>query len=206
MVDFIHTWGVNDPLILDLITKLPRESFIASGYRTVAYSDTFLPIGYNQVTLPPKIIARLLQALKLSQQERVLEVGTGSGYLTTLLSHLSKTVISIEIIPELARIAQENLTTHHVTTAQVEIGNGRLGWLKQAPYDVIVLTGAIPRLEKNLVEQLTIGGRLFAVIGKPPVMFATLITRTSKLDWQKEELFETEFPFLSSTQTEYFDF
>ena len=190
----VRTWGVLDPEILDLLLTIPRELFVPPSFRSLAFSDTDIPIGYGQVMLPPKIVGRILQSIKPNASGTVLEVGTGTGYMTALLSKLAKKTVSIEIILELATAAQNNLEALHLENIRLECGDAVTGWLQHAPYDVIILTGSVPRLPDSLKEQLIPGGRLFAVVGEPPVMSAMLITRVDEIQWKKESLFETDIP------------
>jgi len=189
----VRAWEVLDARILNLLTLIPREQFV-SAPKALAFSDTFVPIGFDQVTLPAKIVGRALQALQITNTESVLEIGTGTGYLTALLCHLAKKVTSLEIIPELSFEAKQHLKTLKLHNATLEVGNGMEGWPNHGPYDVIILTGSVPLLPKILREQLSIQGRLFAVVGQPPTMSALLITRMTKELWQEKALFETDIP------------
>lgn len=203
----VSPWNVLEKSILDLLLTVPREPFVLKKYQDLAYSDTFLPIGFDQVTLPPKIVGRLLQALKLAPEESVLEIGTGTGYLTTLLAKLTHQIVSIEIIHELSHQAKVNLRAFHARHVQLHVGDGIHGYMTKAPFDAIVLTGSVPVLPKALREQLSINGRLFAVVGEPPVMTAFLITRLGKDRFREQALFETEIPILfNAPSPELFNF
>ena len=203
----IRTWGVLDPKILELLSTLPREEFVPSAYKTLAFSDAAIPIGYDQVMLPPKIVGRMLQALTLSKQDSVLEVGTGTGYITALLSELTKRVLSLEIIPELAQVAQDKLNTLNLHNIDLRVANGAKGWFQESPYDVIAITGSLPVLPPQLREQLAVKGRLFVVVGAAPVMTAKLIIRQEAAEWSEQNLFETVIPsLLEAPQPELFRF
>jgi protein-L-isoaspartate(D-aspartate) O-methyltransferase len=139
----------------------------------------------------PKLEARVLQELNIRRTDRVLEVGTGSGYLTALMSHRASHVFSVEISPALAEFGRANLERHGADDVTLEIGDAARGWPSHAPYDVIVLTGSTPLLPRSLLEQLAPGGRLFAVVGEPPVMTARLVTATLPGAWRATDLFET---------------
>jgi protein-L-isoaspartate(D-aspartate) O-methyltransferase len=184
---------------------LPREQFVLPAYRHLAFSDSFMPIGEGQVSLPPKIIGRMLQALKLDPQETVLEVGTGTGYITALLACLVKQVVSVEIIPTLSVKATQllyslNLSHRlHSHPIQLAVGNAAQGWQAQAPYDAILFTGSLPFLPADVREQLSVKGRIFAILGREPVMSATLLTRLGKERWSEQVLFETVLPPLIDT-------
>lgn len=193
----IRTWDVLDPRLLDLFKKSPRERFVIPAFKNLAFSDDFIPIGHNQVTLPPKTIGRILQALALTPKEHVLEIGTGTGYLTSLVSHLVKKVLTVEIIPELAKEAAKHfqeLGLHNITQ---EIGDGSHGWAKGAPYDAIIFTGSLPFIPNAIATQLAPQGRLFAILGKEPVMSAVMLTKKDKGHFQQKILFETLVPPLT---------
>lgn len=190
----LQSWGVLDPALLKLFMTVPREQFVLPEYRDLAFSDSFLPIGQGQVSLPPKIIGRMLQALKLDAEETVLEVGTGTGYITALLACLVKQVVSLEIIPELSLKAAELLQLGKHSHLQLAIGNAAAGWKASAPYDAIIFTGSLPFLPAIVREQVSINGRIFAILGREPVMSATLLTRLGKERWSEQVLFETVLP------------
>ena len=203
----VRPWQVLDPNILELLLSIPREPFILEEYEQLAYCDTLLPIGYDQLTLPPKIVGRLLQALKLHAHETVLEVGTGTGYLSTLLAHLCHKVVSLEIIHELSYQAKINLRSFNISNVELEVGDGIHGCALKAPFDAIILTGSVPVLPKALREQLSINGRLFAVVGESSIMTAFLITRLSQDRFREQPLFETEIPVLfNAPHLKNFDF
>ena len=192
----VRAWEVLDPRILNLLTLIPREQFVPADFQALAFTDTFIPIGFNQVMLPAKIVGRALQALNIQETESVLEIGTGTGYLTALLCHLAHKVTSVEIIPELSLTAKHHLKALHLQNATLEVGNGIDGWPDHGPYDVIILTGSVPLIPKALRAQLSIHGRLFAVVGQAPAMSAVLITRINQELWREKVLFETDIPAL----------
>jgi protein-L-isoaspartate(D-aspartate) O-methyltransferase len=139
----------------------------------------------------PKLEARVVQELDVHKTDRVLEVGTGSGYLTALIAHRAAQVYSVEINPRLAEFGRANLERHGADNVSVEIGDAARGWPSHAPYDVIVLTDSTPILPRAFAEQLAVGGRLFAVVGEEPAMSARLITCTAPGAWRSDDLFET---------------
>jgi len=175
----IRPWEVLDQAVLDLLYAVPREEFVPAAFRRLAFADMEIPIGEGEAMMAPKIEARLLQALALRKTDRVLEVGTGSGYLTALLARCAAHVHSLEIRPGLAAFGRENLERFGADNVTLEVGDGARGDPKRAPYDAIVLTGSTPVLPAVLKEQLAPGGRLFAVVGEPPVMVAQLVTCTA---------------------------
>lgn len=194
----VRPWDVLDQRVLDLLGSVPREAFVPDTYRELAFADLELPIGHDQVMLPPRTQARALQSLDVRAADRVLELGTGSGYLTALLARLAHHVYSVEILPELAELASRNLTAIGVTNATVETGDAAAGWPRHAPYDVILVGGAMASVPDSLREQLRTGGRMFVVAGDEPVMEARLITRVGENQWTDEALFETRIPPLAN--------
>ena len=187
----IRTWEVLDQDVLDLLYVVRREEFVPEKYRALAFSDMEIPIGEGERMWQPKMEARVLQELAIRRTDRVLEVGTGSGHLTALMSHRASQVVSVEIKPALAAFGRANLERHATDNVTLEIGDAARGWETHAPYDVIVLTGSTPILSRNFVEQLAPGGRLFAVVGEPPVMAARLVVANAPGAWHSTGLFET---------------
>ena len=192
----IRPWEVLDQHVLDLLSKLPREDFVPERYRKLAYMDTTIPLGNDQVMMPPRVEARILQALNIQADETVLEVGTGSGYVTALLASLGDHVYSVDINAEMTRTAGDKLADHGISNVTLETGDAARGWDAHAPYDVIVVTGSLPLLPANFKQALKIGGRLVAVVGDSPVMEVVLITREGESEWAQETLFETDLPAL----------
>jgi protein-L-isoaspartate(D-aspartate) O-methyltransferase len=150
-----------------------------------------IPIGEGQRMWQPKMEARVLQELNIRKTDRVLEVGTGSGYLSALMSHRAAHVFSVEISPALAQFGRANLERHGADNVTLEIGDAARGWPRHAPYDVIVLTGSTPLLPRAFPETLSPGGRLFAVVGEAPAMTARLVVATTPGTWRSTDLFET---------------
>ena len=187
----IRTWEVLDQRVLDTLFVVKREQYVPNKYRPLAFADMEIPLSHGEVMLAPKLEARMLQELTLSARDRVLEVGTGSGYMTALLAALAGHVYSVELQAELAESAQAKLTEHKVRNVTLETGDAGRGWLRHAPYDAIVLTGSVPLLPKGLEQQLKPQGRLLAVVGTPPVMTARLVTSVSEGVYNEVGLFET---------------
>lgn len=194
----IRTWEVLDPTVLDLLKQVPREAFVPPQYAGLAFADLEIPIGHGQTMLSPKIEGRILQALEVKKTDKVLEIGTGSGYLTALLAKLAKEVISVDINPDLSQIAQQRLTQQKINHVTLEIGDAANGWDAHAPYDVIVFTGSLPMPPDNVQQSLTVGGRMFVVIGEAPVMEATIIRRVAANSFKHDVLFETCLPALTN--------
>ena len=203
----IRTWEVLDQDVLDALQAVPRDAFVPEDFRLLAYSDTRIPLGFGQFMMPPRVEARIVQALKPNRQERVLEIGTGSGYLAALLAQFARNVLSLEIHPELAGSAQRRLRAQHLTNITVLAQDGLNGAADRGPFDVIAVTGALYRRSPALEAQLAEGGRLFAVIGQGPAMEAVLVTREAGEVFVTETLFETELePLLGAEPPPRFSF
>jgi protein-L-isoaspartate(D-aspartate) O-methyltransferase len=187
----IRTWEVLDQDVLDLLYLVPREEFVPAEHRALAFSDLEIPIGQGERMWQPKLEARVLQELAIRRTDRALEVGTGSGYFAALLSHRCAQVCSVEINPALAEFGRRNLERHGIDNLTLELGDAARGWAKHAPYDVIVLTGSTPVLPEAFLEQLSPGGRLFAVVGEAPAMAARLVTSVRPGENRSTDLFET---------------
>jgi protein-L-isoaspartate(D-aspartate) O-methyltransferase len=203
----IRTWEVLDQDVLDLLYVVPREEFVPARHRALAFSDMEIPIGEGERMWQPKLEARVVQELNVRKADRVLEVGTGSGYLTALLSHRAAHVVSVEIKPALAAFGRANLERHGVENVTLAVGDASHGWPGDAPYDVIVLTGSTPVLPAAFAGQLAPGGRLFAVVGEPPVMSARLVHAPAPGAWNATDLFETALaPLVNAERTPRFRF
>jgi protein-L-isoaspartate(D-aspartate) O-methyltransferase len=202
----IRPWDVLNAEVLDLLKKIKREQFVPPSQRSLAFMDLDIPLGYGAKMWQPKMEARALQALKLHHHDRVLEVGSGSGYLTALLSNLAAHVTSVEIVAELSAVAERNLAAHHIDNVTLEVGDAANGW-GTAKYDAIVLTGSVPMQPTAQMNNLNIGGRLFAVIGDGPAMQACLITRSAADTFDSVTLFETNVaPLVNAPQPQRFVF
>lgn len=203
----IRTWEVLDPVVLDLLGEVHREDFIEAPQLGLAFSDVELPIGYGQTMLSPKIEGRILQALNIKKTDKVLLVGTGSGYLTALIAKLAKHVDSIEIIPELSKQAEVRLQKQNIHNVALYVLDAFRAYTTNETYDVIVYTGSL-QLHPTAAEQmLNIGGRMFAVVGEMPIMQATLTQRLNEGSCRKETLFETCLPpLLNAPQSVKFEF
>jgi protein-L-isoaspartate(D-aspartate) O-methyltransferase len=203
----IRTWEVLDQDVLDLLYVVPREEFVPARHRALAFSDLEIPIGEDERMWHPKLEARVLQELAVRKTDRVLEVGTGSGYFTALLSHRAAQVVSVEIKPGLASFGKANLERHGVDNVTLEVGDAARGWAAGAPYDVIVLTGSTPLLPDSLLAQLAPGGRLFAVVGEAPAMTARVVVSSEAGAWRASDLFETVIrPLANAEQPSRFRF
>lgn len=190
----IRTWEVLDARVLELLARMPREQFVPAQYRGLAFADMNIPLGHGEVMMAPKVEARLVQALEVQAADTVLEVGTGSGYLTALLAGLARHVHSVDIYPDFSARAGQTLAARGIRNVMLETGDGVNGWEKHAPYDVIAVTGSLPLFSAHFQEQLKVGGRLFMIVGQAPAMEALLITRLGPREWSRESLFETDIP------------
>lgn len=195
-----RAWGVLNNDILQLLNDVPREVFVPEAYKTVAFADAPLPLGHGQTMWTPKEEARLLQALAIKPTDTVLEIGTGSAYVTALLASSAQQVHSVDIFPEFITQAQFKLARLNIHNVSLYCGNAAQGWPEAAPYDVIVMTGSAPILPAEILQQLAVHGRLFAIIGTAPIMMAQLLIRQAEHSWQTESLFETMVPPLYHAQ------
>jgi protein-L-isoaspartate(D-aspartate) O-methyltransferase len=203
----IRTWEVLDQNVLDLLFKVKREEFVPAAYRDFAFVDMEIPLGDGEIMLAPKLEARIVQELGIQSTDVVLEIGSGSGYMTALLAHQAEQVHSVEINPTLKNLAEQNLKKQGLKNITLELGDGAQGWGSHQPYDVIVLTGSTPVLPKSFLKQLNVGGRLFAVVGDAPIMKARLITHQGDDAFHTTDLFETSIPSLkNAAQPERFVF
>ncbi|WP_153147479.1 protein-L-isoaspartate O-methyltransferase [Dechloromonas sp. H13] len=197
----IRPWEVLDPQVLDLLFVVKREDFVPAAYRNLAFADMEIPIGSGQVMLAPRVEARLLQELGIRKSDKVLEIGTGSGYMAALLAARAEHVVTVESRPELAEFARQNLERAGIANVTVEVGNGANGWSQRGPYDAIVVSGSLPVLPAALLKQLRVGGRLAVIVGEAPVMEAQLITCSTEGVYNTINLFETVVPPLDGGES-----
>ncbi|WP_250450638.1 protein-L-isoaspartate O-methyltransferase [Caballeronia sp. ATUFL_M2_KS44] len=187
----IRPWDVLDQDVLNLLSIVKRENFVPAAYRNIAFADLEIPLPGGERMLAPRVEARILQELAVKKTETVLEIGAGSGYMAALLAHRGRSVTTVEISPELADFAKQNLAANGVTNAQVAQGDGARGWDQGAPYDVICVSGGLPVMPQEFLEQLSIGGRIAAFVGAAPVMKAQIITRVDEKQFRVSDIFET---------------
>ncbi len=189
----VRAWDVLDDRILETMFAVPRERFVPAAFREVAFADAEIPLGHDQVMLAPKVDGRILQAVAAAETETVLEVGTGSGFLTACLARLARQVTSIEIHDDLARSAQRALHDLTVRNVSVEVADAcQLDTVDC--YDVVVVTASLPVYDPRFERALRPGGRALLVVGEAPVMQALLVTRTSGNEFLRESVFETNVP------------
>ena len=187
----IRTWEVLDQNVLDLLARVHREEYVPREHRALAFADMEIPLGHGEKMLAPKMEARMLQELTLRPADKVLEVGTGSGYMTALLASLGGHVYSVDIFSDFTHAAGARLAAGGISNVTLETGDAARGWDRHAPYDAIVLTGSVPVLPEAFQKSLLPGGRLIAVVGEPPVMEARLITCVAGGAYRAVGLFET---------------
>jgi len=187
----VRPWEVLDPRILDTLSTLPRENFVPVEFRTLAYADMAIPIGNGQFMMKPVVEGRLLQALAVQGDETVLEIGTGSGYLTACLAKLSRSVLSIDYYADFIKSAEERLSALKLDNVQLETADIYHGFEPAATFDVMVFTGSLRESPERYLRWLEPGGRAFAIIGRDPVMEARVYTRVSDADFSSEGLFDT---------------
>ncbi len=190
----IRPWDVSDDRVLELIARAPREDYVPAPYRNIAFADLNIPLGHGEVMMSPKLEARLLQALEIAPTDKILEIGTGSGYLTALLASLGRHVVSIDIEPEFTMTAATKLGRHGVRNITLETGDAARGWDRQQPYDAIIITGSLPILPEAFRQSLAPGGRLIAIVGQSPAMEVIRLRRVDAVAFREDSLFETDLP------------
>lgn len=202
----VRTWDVLETRVLDVLAAIPREHFVPAAYRGVAFADAAIPIGHGQCMLKPAVEGRMLQALAPRRGERVLEIGTGTGFFAACLSELAGDVESIEIFDDLAAGARASLAALGLSRVSVRVADA-FAHDFGGGYDVIAVTGSLPVDDPRFERALSVGGRLFVVVGTPPVMEARLITRTTASAWLRETRFETCIePLLNADAASRFSF
>jgi protein-L-isoaspartate(D-aspartate) O-methyltransferase len=194
----IRPWDVLDSNVLDALMAVRREEFVPPAYRALAFGEVEIPIGCGQIMLRPIVEGRVMQELGVKKTDQVLEIGAGSGYFAALLAARAEWVRTIEIEPELVKLAHENLERAGVQNVIVEEGDGAQGWSKNAPYDLIVLSAGVPMLPQPLLDQIKVGGRLFAFVGEAPIMKARLVTCVAPGQFRTVDVLETVVPMLKN--------
>jgi protein-L-isoaspartate(D-aspartate) O-methyltransferase len=197
----IRPWEVLDENVLAALRTVPRERFVPDAYRALAFADLQIPLGHGEVMMEPKVEARMVQELRLTGSERVLEVGTGSGYVTALTAHLGGDVVSVDIRPDFTASAGIRLRAHGFDNVSLVTGDGARGWDEGGPWDAIIVTGSLPILPDAFRTALKAGGRLVVIIGQDPVMEAVAIVRVDAETWHRESLFDTSIPPLLNAET-----
>jgi len=203
----VRTWEVLDSKVLGLMESVHREDFVPVRYRKLAFADLSVPLAMGQSMMCPKVEGRMLQSLDLKPDDSVLEIGTGSGFITACLSVMARRVVSVEVFEELYLEAEIRLRDKHMHNLELYIGDVMTGWQPHQAHDVVVVTGSVPAVPESFRDWVNPGGRMFVVVGESPAMEARLLTRVGFSDWLEESLFETDLPRLvNSTLPAIFDF
>jgi protein-L-isoaspartate(D-aspartate) O-methyltransferase len=193
----VRAWDVLDEKVLDTLTQVPREHFVPEAYRELAFADTAIDLGHGETMMTPQQEGRLLQALEPRKTDNVLEIGTGSGFLTACLARLAGRVRSMEIHEHFCIRAREKLAALEFDNVNIDCADA-MNLAQRNRYDAVAVTGSVPHLERRFQDALKIGGRLFVIVGKAPVMEALLITRVTEDEWLRQTLFETVVPPLKN--------
>ena len=197
----IRPGGGLDYIANNALRSIPREEFVPEHYKNLAFADIEIPLTDKAKMLSPKVEGRLLDALKIQKNETVLEVGTGSGYLTAVLSKLCQSVTSIEIDETLSQGAQEKLNSLNIKNATLEVGDASKGWRRSTDFfDVVVISTSVPKITGRFFHLLNVGGRIFVVEGSGKAMSAKVITRLSEHKWTTKSLFETQLDVMQGLE------
>ncbi len=196
----IRPWEVLDNRVLSVLESIRREDFVPVKYRKLAFADMPIPLGSGQVMMRPNIEGRVLQALDLGTDETVLEIGTGSGFITACLASLARCVVSVEIFEELHEIAQAGLEEKNIRNTELFVGDVMRDWQPEQAHDVLVVTGSVPVVPEQFYGWVNPGGRMFVITGNSPAMEARLLTRLDATQWREESLFETDLPRLVNVE------
>ncbi|QNA90627.1 protein-L-isoaspartate O-methyltransferase [Massilia sp. Dwa41.01b] len=187
----IRPWNVLDQDVLDLLHVVKREAFVPQAYQNLAFADVEIPLPGGEAMFNPKIEARLLQELRLQKNEKVLEIGAGSGYMAALMAHKAQHVTTVEISPEIRKLAEQNIARAGIANVTVAEGNAATGWQQGGPFDVIVLSGGVESIPQALLQQVKVGGRIAAFVGQAPALSCEIVTRVSDTGYDTVKLFET---------------
>ena len=206
----VRPWDVLNPRVLDVISEVPRENFTPEAYKNLAYVDTRIPLGsYEEHPCDmanPVIEGRILQSLDVQDNDLVLEIGTGSGYLTACLAKLGRHVDSVDINEDMTAMAEKNLASLGIDNVNLSTGDASKGWEQKRNYDVIAITAAMKRIPESYKKLLKTGGRMFVVTSEAPAMTAQLVTRTDEKHWTVEDLFETSIEPMIEPVKQTFEF
>lgn len=203
----LQATGILAKDVLKQFSDIPRALFVPEKFHNLAYADCTLEIGHQQIMLQPKEQAKIIQALTIDHNDKILEIGTGTGFLTAILAKLGNHVFSYELFSDFSQQAQESLSKINIDNVSLITDDANQTWDKDGPYDVICCTAGLPLYPENLKQGLTVGGRLFAIIGSAPSMQATLIQRVAEETWSETILFETTVPeMINAPRPEPFNF
>lgn len=196
----VRPWEVLDGRVLDVLARVHREDFVAPEHRQLAFADLCLPLGHGEVMMKPVVEGRVLQALELKPDDRVLEIGTGSGFLTACLASLAGHVTSVDIHADFTALAGQRLAAAGIANVELATAEAVNGWQPQGLFDAVVLTGAVYRIPDRMLGWLKPGARLLAVRGASPVQQVVLLTHEGQGRYREENLFETDLPYLAHAE------
>jgi protein-L-isoaspartate(D-aspartate) O-methyltransferase len=196
----VRPWEVLDTQVLQLLETVHREDFVPVRYRKMAFADLSIPLDNDQQMMCPKVEGRMLQSVEIKDDDTVLEIGTGSGFITACLSGLARRVTSVEIFEDLHEEAKTRLQDKHMHNVELYVGDVMNGWQPEQAHDVVVVTGSVPDVPEIFRGWVNPGGRMFIVTGESPAMEARLLTRLGVTDWREESLFETDLPRLVNSE------
>ncbi len=192
----VRPWEVLDPRVLELLEKTHREDFVPVRYRKMAFADFAVPLDHDQSMMKPVVEGRLLQSLELKEDETVLEIGTGSGFITACLAQMAKRVVSVDIHEQFTTETEAKLKDKDIQNVELETGDAMSGWQPEQAHDVLVVTGSVEDVPDHFRGWVNPGGRMFVVCGDSPAMEAKLLTKLNATEWREESLFETDLPRL----------
>jgi protein-L-isoaspartate(D-aspartate) O-methyltransferase len=196
----VRPWEVLDSRVLEVMETIHREDFVPVKYRKLAFADMPIPLAGGQVMMKPTVEGRMLQAVNIGHDDTVLEIGTGSGFITACLAALAKRVVSVEIADELHQAARIRLEENKVDNIELFLGDVMRGWQPEQAHDVVVVTGSVPVVPEQFRGWVNPGGRMFVICGDSPAMDARLLTRLDVTEWREESLFETDLPRLVNAE------
>lgn len=196
----VRPWEVLDTRVLDVLEAVHREDFVPVRYRKLAFADLAIPLAHGEYMMRPNVEGRMLQSLEIDPDETVLEIGTGSGFITACLARLARHVVSVEIHEDLHAEAAARLNDKHVENVELFVGDPLSGWQPEQAHDLVVVTGSVPAVPDGFRGWVNPGGRMFVVTGQSPAMEARLLTRLGVSDWREEGLFETDLPRLVNAE------
>jgi protein-L-isoaspartate(D-aspartate) O-methyltransferase len=196
----VRPWEVLDERVLELLETTQREDFVPVRYRKMAFTDMAIPLDHEQSMMKPVVEGRLLQALELKPDETVLEIGTGSGFITACLAQMAKSVVSVDIHEQFSKEAAAKLKEKGIQNVESETGDAMTGWQPEQAHDVVVVTGSVEDIPDQFRGWVNPGGRMFIVCGESPAMEAKLLTKLNATEWREESLFETDLPRLVNAE------
>lgn len=196
----VRPWEVLDERVLQLLETIHREDFVPVKYRKMAFTDMSIPLEHDQCMMKPVVEGRLLQALELQPDETVLEIGTGSGFITACLAQMAKSVVTVDIHEQFTTEAEARLKEKGIENVEFETGDAMTGWQPEQAHDVVVVTGSVQAIPDHFRGWVNPGGRMFVVVGESPAMEAMLLTKLNATEWREESLFETDLARLINAE------